>query len=65
MRASVVVALRVSCSRACGIFLDQSSNLCALHWQADSLPPSELPRSPICVIYVTLFLIYGTTLPHL
>ena len=23
---------------ACGIFLDQGSNLCLLHWQADSLP---------------------------
>ena len=24
-----------SCSVACGILLDQGSNLCALHWQAD------------------------------
>ena len=36
--ASVVVARRPSCSAACGIFLDQGSNLCPLHWQADSLP---------------------------
>ena len=35
-RASVVVAHRLTCSAACGIFLDQGSNPCALHWQADS-----------------------------
>ena len=28
----------LSCFRACGIFLGQGSNLCPLHWQADSLP---------------------------
>ena len=33
---SVAVARRLSCSVACGIFLDQGSNLCPLHWQADS-----------------------------
>ena len=33
---SVVVAHRLSCSAACGIFLDQGSNLCPLHWQVDS-----------------------------
>ena len=38
---SVVVAYRLSCSTACGIFLDQGSNPCLLHWQADSLPPSH------------------------
>ena len=31
-------AHRLSCSAACGIFPDQGSNLCPLHWQADSLP---------------------------
>ena len=36
--ASVVVAHRLSYSEACGIFLDQGSNLCPLHWQADSYP---------------------------
>ena len=35
---SVVVAHRPSCSAACGIFPDQGSNPCALHWQADSQP---------------------------
>ena len=33
---SVVVAHGLSCSTACGIFLDQGSNPCPLQWQADS-----------------------------
>ena len=33
---SVIVAHRLSCSMACGIFPDQGSNPCPLHWQADS-----------------------------
>ena len=33
---SVVVAHALSCSMACGIFPDQGSNPCSLHWQADS-----------------------------
>ena len=33
---SVVVEHRPSCSVACGIFPDQGSNPCPLHWQADS-----------------------------
>ena len=35
---SVVAAHGPSCSAACGIFLDQGSNPCPLHWQADSHP---------------------------
>ena len=35
---SVIVANGPSCSAACGIFPDQGSNLCPLHWQADSQP---------------------------
>ena len=35
---SVVVAHGPSCSAACGTFLDQGSNPCPLHWQADSQP---------------------------
>ena len=34
--ASVVVAHRLSCPVACGIFLDQGWNLYPLHWQAYS-----------------------------
>ena len=36
--SSVVVAHGPSCSAACGIFPDQGSNPCSLHWQADSQP---------------------------
>ena len=35
---SVVVVHRLSCSTACGIFLDQGLNLCLLFWQVDSHP---------------------------
>ena len=41
---SVVVAHGLTCSAACGIFPDQGSNPCPLHWQADSLttaPPGK------------------------
>ena len=34
----VVVSHGPSCSAACGIFPDQGSNPCPLHWQADSQP---------------------------
>ena len=51
---SVVVAHGPSCSAACGIFPDQGSNPCPLHWQADSHPlrhqgspsPETLMKSP-------------------
>ena len=35
------MAHRLSCSPASGIFLDQGSNLCPLHYMVDSLPPSK------------------------
>ena len=35
---SVVAVPWLSCSLTCGIFLDQGSNPCPLHWQADSQP---------------------------
>ena len=34
-QASVVMAHELSCPMAYGIFLDQGSNLYALHWQVD------------------------------
>ena len=37
----VVVVHELSCSMACGIFPDQGSNLCLLHWEVDSLPYSH------------------------
>ena len=36
--SSVIVAHGPSCSAACGIFPDQGSNPCPVHWQADSQP---------------------------
>ena len=36
MRASVIVAHGLNCYKACGIFPDQGSNPCPLHWQVDS-----------------------------
>ena len=35
---SIVVACGLSCPMACGIFLDQGSNPCPLHWPVDSQP---------------------------
>ena len=43
--ASVAVAHRLTRSPACGIFLDQGSNPCPLHWQACSYPLGP-QRSP-------------------
>ena len=34
----LVSAHGLSCRSACGVFLDQGSNLCPLHWQAESSP---------------------------
>ena len=38
---SIVVAHGLSHSVACGIILDQGSNLCLLRWPVDSLPLSH------------------------
>ena len=51
---SVVVAHGPSCSAACGIFPDQGSNPCPLHWQADSQPLRH-QGSPYIFIFYTLF----------
>ena len=32
----IVVVHGLSCSAACGTFLDQGLNICPLHWQLDS-----------------------------
>ena len=61
---SVVVAHRPSCSAACGIFPDQGSNTCPLHWQADSQPLHH-QGSPLFVcllwrnVYLGLLPIFG------
>ena len=39
--SSAIVVPGPSCPAACGIFLDQGSNPCLQHWQADSLPLSH------------------------
>ena len=50
---SVVVAHGPSCSAACGIFPDQGSNLCPLHWQADSRPLRH-QGSPYIIIFASV-----------
>ena len=47
---SVIVAHGPICSAACGIFPDQGSNPCPLHWQADSQPLRH-QGSPITLIW--------------
>ena len=47
----IVVAHRLSSSTTCGIFLDQESNPCLLHWKVDSLPLSH-QGSPINMILI-------------
>ena len=48
---SVVVVHGPSCSAACGIFPDQGSNPCPLHWQADSQPLRH-QGSPLLAIFI-------------
>ena len=48
--SSVVVAHRLSCSAACGIFPDQDPNPCPLHWQADSQPLRH-QGNPLVMLY--------------
>ena len=54
---SVVVAHGPGCSAACGIFPDQGSNPCSLHWQADSQPLCHLgsPNDDIFVMFILNF----------
>ena len=44
-----VVATDLVARQQCGIFLNQGSNLCPLHWQADSslLDHQRSPRTPL------------------
>ena len=44
------VAHELSCSAACAILLDQGSNLCLLHWQADSLPLNHQGIPGLCTL---------------
>ena len=49
---SVVVAHGPSCSVACGIFPDQGSNPCPLHWQTDSQPLRHQGSPVLNLFYV-------------
>ena len=48
---SVVVAMELSCSTACGIFLYQGLNPCLLHRQKDSLPLNHQESSKYGVLF--------------
>ena len=58
--ASVVVAQALSCSSACGIFPDQGSNPCPLHWQADSYPLYHLGSHIPIFIHLLADLLRGS-----
>ena len=51
VHCSAVVVHGLHCSMARGIFLDQGSNPCLLHWQVDSLPLSP-PGKPLSHLLV-------------
>ena len=51
---SVVVAHGLSCSTARGIFPDQGSNPCPLHWQADPQPLRH-QGSPFSAVFSASF----------
>ena len=55
---SVVVAQALGCSVACGIFPDQGSNLCLLHWWSDSFPLSHQGNPVWFFVVVVIFSIY-------
>ena len=57
---SVVVAHGLSCSAACGIFPDQGSNPCPLHWQVDSYhcATGEVLRYLLLVAAINLYKIW-------
>ena len=53
---SVIAPHGPSCSAACGIFPDQGSNPCPLHWQADSQPLHHQGSPPFFFLNLFLFL---------
>ena len=75
-QGSVVVLQGLSCSSACGIFLDQGLKPYPLHWQVDSysLPTREVPSwnfkgnllilsSRLCLLYCTSLQTVNTNIP--
>ena len=61
---SVVVAHGPSCSVACGIFPDQGSNPCPLHWQADSQPLRHQGSPQRLIFYLSDFMFKKCTEIH-
>ena len=57
MCTSVVEALRLSPSVACGIFPDQELNLCPLHWQAILIHHASREVQSVLHFLHTLFLL--------
>ena len=55
--SSGIVAHGPSRSAACGIFPDQGSNPCSLHWQADSQPLRH-QGSPGIILLIIVALLY-------
>ena len=51
-----------SCSAACGIFPDQDSNPCPLHWQADSQPLRHQGSPHPVILIIMNFLVVGISL---
>ena len=45
--SAIAVEHGLNCSKACGVFLDQGSNLYLLRWQADSLALNHQGSLPI------------------
>ena len=61
---SIVVAHKPGCSMTRGIFLEQGSNLCLLHWEAGSLPLSH-QWSPVKPIqFLLLYNFYSIFVNH-
>ena len=53
-RGSIVVVRGLSCSKACGIFLDQGLNLCLLQWQVDSFTTEPPGKPQLLISYPTI-----------
>ena len=61
---SGAVAHRLGCPVVCGILLDQGSNLCLLHWQADSLPLSRQGSPVPCSVQFSRSVVSDSLRPH-
>ena len=53
---SVIVAHGPSCSAACGLFPDQGSNPCPLHWQAHSQPLRHQGSPAVIFFFLNIFI---------